>query len=111
MRPDPEKEKGLDFGRKRPVKGRGLGVRLPLAERLRAARRVPQAVVKGVSFPRTKTRLRELMEYISRDGALPLETEDGDLVTTVEGQRELAELWARSFDRRKRSREAVHVVF
>jgi hypothetical protein len=111
VRPDREKEKALDFGRTRIVKGRGLGVRLPLAERLRAARRVPQAVVKVVSFPRTRSRLRELMEYISREGALPLETEEGDLVTTVEAQRELAGIWARSFDRRKRSREAVHIVF
>ncbi len=111
MRPELKKEKGLDFGRSRLVKGRGLGVRLPLAERLRVARGIPQAVVKVVSFPRCKTRLRELMEYISRDGALPLETESGDLVTTLEGQKELAELWARSFDRRKRSREAVHIVF
>jgi hypothetical protein len=44
------------------------------------------------------------MEYISRDGALTLETEEGDLVTTLEAQRELAGVWARSFDRRKRSR-------
>jgi hypothetical protein len=111
MRPDLKEDKALDFGQSRIVKGRGLGVRLPLAERLRAARRVPQAVVKVVSFPRSKTRLRELMNYVSRDGALPLETEEGDLITTLEGQRELAELWALSFDGRKRSREAVHIVF
>jgi len=107
----PDREKALDFGRTRIVKGRGLGVRLPLAERLRAARRVPQAVVKVVSFPRNKTRLRELMAYISREGKLPLETEKGDLVTDLEGQRELAEMWALFFDGRKKSRQAVHIVF
>ena len=111
MPPELNKDHALDFGRSRTVKGRGLGVRMPLAERLRAARGVPQAVVKVVSFPRSRSRLRELMEYISRDGALPLETEDGDLVTTVEAQRELAGIWARSFDRRTRSREAVHIIF
>jgi hypothetical protein len=102
--PDLKKEQALDFGQSRTVKGRGLGVRLPLAKRLRAARRVPQAVVKVVGFTRTRSRLRGLMEYISRDGALTLETEEGDLVTTLEAQRELAGVWARSFDRRKRSR-------
>jgi hypothetical protein len=111
MRPDLKKEKGLDFGRTRIVKGRGLGVRLPLAERLRAARRVPQAVVKVVSFPRGRKRLTELMAYISRDGTLSLETESGDSVTSLEDQKELSGLWARSFDGRKRSRQAVHIVF
>jgi len=111
MRPDREKEKSLDFGRSRIVKGHGLGVRLPLAERLRAAQRVPQAVVKVVSFPRGRKRLTELMAYISRDGTLPLETESGDLVTHLEDQKELSGLWARSFDGRKRSRQAAHIVF
>src|ERR1700687_872688 len=111
MRPDLKKEKGLDFGRTRIVKGRGLGVRLPLAERLRAARRVPQAVVKVVSFPRGRKRLTELMAYISRDGTLPLETELGDLVTDLEDQKELSGLWARTFDGRRQSRQAANIVF
>jgi hypothetical protein len=107
MGTNPDKDQALDFHRSRLFKGRGL----PLAERLRAARGVPQAVVKVASFPRSQKRLRELMEYISRDGTLPLETELGDEVTTLEEQKELAALWARTFDHRKNSREAVHLIF
>lgn len=107
----PGQDQALDFGRSRRVRGRGPDVRLPLAERLRAARRVPQAVVKVVSFARGEKRFRELMAYISQVGSLPLETETGDLVKSLEEQKELAALWAASFDKRKNSRDAAHIVF
>ena len=42
----------LDLGRDRIVKGRGLFISLPRAERLRAARGVPQAIVKVTGFGR-----------------------------------------------------------
>jgi hypothetical protein len=109
--PRPDKDRELDFGRSRLVKGRGQQVRLSLAERLRAARRVPQAVVKVVSFTRGEKRVRELMGYISRLGELPLETETGDLVKSLEEQKELARTWASTFDKRKNSRDAAHIVF
>jgi len=46
-----------------------------LAERLRAARRIPQAVVKVTSYAGGKAHVAHHLRYISRNGALALETD------------------------------------
>ena len=109
--PEPVPPRGLDFRRTRLIKGHGLVVPLPLAERLRAARRIPQAVVKITSFAHGAKKVRELMRYISRDGELALESESGETLTNLDQQREVVAEWADNFDPRPRSRDAAHIVF
>src|ERR1019366_8212666 len=64
----------LGFGRTRSIKGHGFYLRLPVMERLRAARGMKQAVVKVTSYAHGLTRVRNLVDYISRRGSLELET-------------------------------------
>ena len=109
--PEAEEPRGMDFRRSRLVKGRSVHVSLPLAERLRSARRIPQAVVKITSFAHGAKKVRELMQYISRDGKLELESDSGASIANVEQQRQLVKDWADGFDRSPRSRDAVHIVF
>ena len=99
----------LDFRAQRIVKGYGFP--MPLAERLRAARRVPQAVVKVASYGHGVREARELMEYISRDGKLSLETEYGDQLSDTDGQKALVQEWAADFSKWKKGRDTVHLVF
>jgi type IV secretion system T-DNA border endonuclease VirD2 len=101
----------MDFRRSRLVKGRSVHVSLPLAERLRAARRIPQAVVKITSFAHGAKKVRELMQYISRDGKLELESEGGEAINNLDQQRELVARWSKDFDKEPRSRDAAHIVF
>lgn len=106
----PEPEPLLDLGRARKVRGRGFEFRLPLAERVRAARGIPQAVVKVTSYASGKAHVAGHLRYISRNGQLPLETDRGEELTT-EGRQMLLEDWAADFDGRPRSRDAAAIVF
>jgi len=94
------------------VHGRGLYLHLPLAERLRAARGVPQAVVKVMKkFPHGAKGVSACMDYISREGELPLETESGEVILGRPDRKALVKNWAVDFDQRKDSRDAAHIVF
>ena len=99
------------FRRERIIHGYGLYIRLPLAERIRAARRFKQAVVKVRSFAHGAKAVSKLMDYINRDGQLPLETESGTLIKDREARRELVRDWAVDFDKRKDSRDSAHIIF
>jgi len=110
-KPMREFERGFELGRTRIVKGHGLYLRLPIAERLRAARGVPQAVVKVTGFGRGLKGVRDAMAYISRDGALPLEKHTGDLIEGLEAQRELVNEWSIDFDGKRHSRDSAQIVF
>jgi len=101
------KEKQLEFHKSRIVKGRAL----PLPERLRAARGVPQAVVKLASYGQGRSEAMGQVDYISRKGKLELETESGEKLITREEQKVLIEEWARDFDGWRKSRDTVHLVF
>lgn len=103
----PEERWKLVAGRQ--VHGRAIALTLP--ERLRAARRVPQAVVKVASYVQGVARAGHLLRYISRDGELELETESGEAISGVKEQRALVQDWARAFDLRKKSRDVVHLVY
>jgi hypothetical protein len=81
---------------------------ISIAERIRAARGVPQAVVKVTSYSRGREACRRHWSYISRKGTLPLETESGELLTDREQQR--SALDGLSFDKRKNARDQVNVV-
>lgn len=101
----------LDLGRARIVKGRGLSLSLPLAERILAARGVPQAVVKVTGFGRGTKGVANAMNYISRKGELPLEKDTGELIQGREEQKEMVREWSIDFDGKKKSRDSAQIVF
>src|SRR5262249_6833515 len=93
------------------VKGRGLSIHLPLAERLRVARGFRQAVVKVASYGHGKARVMRMVDYISRKGALELETQSGERILDRDQGKALINSWSRDFDEGAGSRDAVHLVF
>jgi type IV secretion system T-DNA border endonuclease VirD2 len=101
----------LDFGRARMVKGRGIYVRLSRAERIRAARGVRQAIVKVSSYSRGAKGVADNLRYISRNGELELEKDTGEVIKTLEDQKDLIASWAIDFDNRKRSRDTANIIF
>lgn len=98
---------GLHFGKSRIIKGHSLS----LGARLQAARGTPQAVVKVISYGHGAKAVSQSIDYISREGELPLETESGDIVLGRAEQKELVKNWSRDFGSRKGSRDSVHLAF
>ncbi len=96
------------------MRGRGTPPRqakassISIAERIRAARGVRQAVVKVTSYSRGADSCRRHWTYISRKGTLPLETEAGELLTSREAQRAALDSWP--LDKRANARDQVNVV-
>lgn len=84
--------------------------KLSIAERLRAARGVPQAIVKITSYLKGRDACRRNWSYISRKEKLALETEEGELLKTREDHRSVLDAWTLRFDTRKTSRDQVNVV-
>ncbi len=81
-----------------------------LSQRVRVVKRLPQAVVKITSHNRGRTHVGARLHYISRDGELALETDQG---LTLEGREEIDEYlaaWAADFSSRKNSRDAMSMV-
>jgi hypothetical protein len=101
----------IDLGRARRVKGRGFSIRMPLAERLRAARKAPQAVVKVTSFSTGVHQVSRQLRYITRNGNLTLEKDSGELMNDREEQKQMIERWELDFDSGKRSRDTASIVF
>jgi len=101
----------LDLGRERIVKGRGLYITLSRAERLRAARGVPQAIVKVTGFGRGARGVKDAMAYISREGEFPFEKDSGELIQGLDEQRELVNEWSIDFKGPRRSRDSAQIVF
>lgn len=81
---------------------------LSLAERLRTARGLPQAVAKVTHFQRTTAQCGRHWSYISRKGTLELETEDGEKLRSLGEQKELLKAWELDFDHHKRSRNQMN---
>ena len=106
------KEPLLDLGsRPHMVKGRGFSFHLPLAERVRAARGVRQAIVKVTSFSHGFRGVRDHLDYISREGELALEKDTGEVLEGREMQKELVADWLVDFDASKKSRDTANIVF
>jgi hypothetical protein len=99
----------LDLGGIHRTKGRGFS--LPVMERWRAARGIRQAVVKITGFGRGARGVGKAMDYISREGELPLEKDSGDLILGREEQKELVKEWSMDFDGFKNSRDTAQIVF
>jgi len=95
----------------RRVKGRAIHFRMPREERLRVARGVPQAIVKVSSFSRGAKGMADNLRYISRSGEIPLEKDTGEIIQTVQEQKNLIASWAIDFDTRKRSRDTANIIF
>jgi type IV secretion system T-DNA border endonuclease VirD2 len=101
----------LDLGRVHRVKGRGLYVSLSRAERVRAARGMKQAIVKVSSYSRGAKGVADNLRYISRKGELELEKDTGEVIKTLEEQKELITSWSIDFDTRKNSRDTANIIF
>lgn len=93
------------------VNGHGMSVRMPVMQRVMAARGMKQAVVKVMGFSRGAKGLKDHLNYISREGRLPLEKDSGETVEGLEMQRELVRDWSADFDTRMNSRDTANIVF
>ena len=81
-----------------------------LADRVRVSRRLPQAVLKISSHNSGQGRVRARLRYISRQGMLAIETDEG---LTIEGLDEIDRLvddWAADFSSRANSRDTMSLV-
>lgn len=81
-----------------------------VSSRVRVSKKLPQAIVKITSHNSGRQNVLNRMNYISREGELPLETDDG---LTLEGKEEIAAYmdgWAADFSKRKNSRDGVSIV-
>jgi hypothetical protein len=117
---DPDKDNEFDLlgharqirpalrGRAAQPPSRVKATSLSLAERIRSARGIPQAVAKITRFQRTASQCRRHWSYISRRGTLELETEDGDLLRGLGEQREVLKAWELSFDDHRNSRNQMN---
>ena len=83
---------------------------LSIAERLRAARGVPQAVVKISKYLKGREACRKNWLYNSRGEKLALETEEGELLRTREDQLSVLDAWALRFCTRKNSRDQANII-
>lgn len=81
-----------------------------LSSRARVSKKLPQAVVKITSHNSGRKNVLNRLNYISREGELPLETEEGLL---VEGKKEISEYldaWTPDFSTRKNGRDGMSLV-
>ncbi len=92
----------------RGVLPHGNGGESPRARLARVAARVPEVMVKITGKTRDAGHLKAHLEYISRDGALPLEGRDGERLTSLSEIHEVGADWAAD-DLRKREDASLSV--
>lgn len=101
--------------KKKPAQGTEIQKQAPrLRQTIKLlARRAPEVMVKISGASNGARRLQAHFDYISRNGSLSVETDDGQIITGRDGIRELAAEWKYGFyglpDEGKR-RECLHVV-
>lgn len=81
--------------------------------KIRAAIKVPEAVVKVISYGANKRAVGALIDYISRKGGQEIELKDGSKVEDREGNygsKAVVDQWATHFRERKNARNAVHLA-
>ncbi len=81
-----------------------------LADRVRVTRRLPQAVLKISSHNTGQGRVRARLRYISRQGTLRIETDEGIAVAGLDDIDRLVDDWAADFSPRANSRDTLSLV-
>lgn len=81
-----------------------------LADRVRVTRKLPQAILKISSHNSGQGRVRARLRYISRQGALAIETDEGISIEGLEGVDRLVDDWAADFSTRVNSRDTMSLV-
>ena len=81
-----------------------------ITDRLRVARKTPQAVIKITSHNHGKAAVKRRLDYISREGELMLETELGERLLGKEETKELLEEWSVDFGKRENGRDSTSIV-
>ena len=102
--------RGPDPGELGSAKRGGRAWRGGLADRLRVARKLPQAVVKISSHNSGKPQVRARLHYVSREGALAIETDEGITLDGLEEVDRLVDDWAADFGSRVNSRDTMSLV-
>ncbi len=73
--------------------GRAQGAASVRAKLALTARRAPEVMVKISGSAKTIAQVKNHLDYISRNGQVPIETEDGDLLSGRDQVRELRDEW------------------
>jgi hypothetical protein len=81
-----------------------------ISDRLRVARKTPQAVIKITSHNKGKRAVKRRLDYISREGELMIETETGERLQGKEEINALLEEWAEDFSSRANGRDSTSIV-
>ena len=84
-----------------------------LQSRIRAAERVPEAVVKIGKPYQTTSRVKMALDYISRGLEEPLEMRDGSVLAgddDLDDMKDVAEQWSSNFRERKNARNAIPII-
>ncbi len=102
--------RGPGLGESGSGKRGGRAWRGGLADRLRVARKLPQAVVKISSHNSGKPQVRARLHYVSREGALAIETDEGITLDGLEEVDRLVDDWAADFGSRVNSRDTMSLV-
>lgn len=107
----------LDEGRhgRRAPPGRDINVgnrawKGDVVDRILVAKKLPQAVLKISSHNTGAKSVADRLRYISREGTLSLETDEGALLVGSEEVDELVSHWAVDFPDRKNSRDTMSLV-
>lgn len=86
--------------------GQGRGPR----DRLRAASKTPEAVVKVISFAKSKAEVQSIVDYDTRKGEVDLELKDGSIVKGKDEAKDIVDQWSLAFRDRKNARNGMHLA-
>ncbi len=81
-----------------------------LSDMLQTAAGKRQAILKITSYGKGESKVFTHLRYISRNGKLELETQDGNKVKTLKEQRDLVDRWSLDFGTNKRSRDTLNLM-
>lgn len=105
-----EERRGRRSAQGRDISVGGRAWKGHLGDRILVARKLPQAVLKISSHNTGKDRVRARLRYISRQGTLSLETDEGVMLDSLDEVDGLVDNWAVDFPERKNSRDAMSLV-
>ena len=81
-----------------------------LSEMVHTALKKTQAIFKITKYGSGEKKIYNHLTYISRNGKLNLETQDGYKITNLKAQKQLLKEWSIDFGTRLRSRDTMHLV-